>query len=96
MDSRLDNARDAVQTASERTDDATVHEQLQSIDRALAGLSGESTLDDDVEEGERLEALEHQLVKLGNHTDGFVHRQLEHARDNLDRFRQESAPDWED
>jgi len=26
-------------------------------------------------------------VKLGNHTDGLVERQLSVARDNLDRFR---------
>lgn len=95
MVSRLAIARDAIQTASERTDDPTVHEQLQSIDEALAGLSGESTLSDDIEEGDRLEQLEHQLVKLGDHTDGFVRQQLSVARDNLDMFRQERAPDWE-
>jgi hypothetical protein len=96
MMSRLAIARDAVQSASERTDDATVREPLHSIDRALAGLSGEETLDDDVEEGDRLEELEHRLVKLGDHTGGTVQRQLVVARDNLDRFRQERAPDWED
>ena len=95
MVSRLAIARDAVQSASERTDDATVQEQLHSIDRALAGLSGEETIDDDVEEGDRLEQLEHQLVKLGDDTDGVVQRQLAVARDNLDRFRQEHAPDWD-
>lgn len=95
MVSRLAIARDAVQTASEHTDDPTVHEQLESIDRALGGLSGESTLDDDGKEGDRLEQLEHQLVKLGDQTDGLVHEQLSVARDNLDRFRQERAPDWE-
>lgn len=95
MVSRLAIARDAVQTASEHTDDATVHEQLQSIDQALERVSGESALDDDTAEGDRLEALEHQLVKLGNHTDGLVERQLSVARDNLDRFRQERAPNWE-
>jgi len=95
MVSRLAIARDAVQTASERTDDATVHEQLQSIDQALAGLSDEATLDDDLQEGDRLEEVEHQLVKLGDHTDGVVQRQLRVARDNLDRYRQEHAPDWE-
>jgi hypothetical protein len=51
--------------------------------------------DDDVEYGDRLEQLEHQLVKLGDHTDGVVERQLSVARDNLDRFRQERAPGWE-
>ena len=38
MVSRLAIARDAVQTASEQTDDATVHEQLQSIDQALKSV----------------------------------------------------------
>jgi len=95
MVSRLAIARDAVQTAGERTEDETVHEQLQSIDQALEGLSGEATVDDDTEEGDRLEELEHQLVKLGNHTDGAVEQQLSVARDNIDRFRQERAPDWE-
>ncbi|MFC6758203.1 MULTISPECIES: DUF7553 family protein [Haloarcula] len=95
MASRLAIARDAVQTASERTDDPTVHEQCQSIVQALSGLAGEETLDDDVREGDRLEQLEHQLVKLGDQTDGVVQRQLSVARDNIDRFRQERAPDWE-
>jgi len=95
MVSRLAIARDAVQTASQHTDDETVHEQLQSIDRALDGLSGEATLDDARQEGDRLEQLEHQLVKLGDRTDGLVTQQLSVARDNLDRFRQERAPDWE-
>lgn len=95
MVSSIAVARDAIQTASDHTQDATVHEQLQSIDEALHGLSGEDTLDDDVEEGDRLEEVEHQLVKLGDHTDGMVQRQLEVARDNLDRYRQSAAPDWE-
>jgi len=91
MVSRLAIARDAVQSASERTDDATVREQLHSIDRALAGLSGEETLDDEVEESDRLGELEHQLVKLGDHIGGTVQRQLVVTRDDLDRFRQERA-----
>ncbi|MDS0284610.1 DUF7553 family protein [Haloarcula onubensis] len=95
MVSRLAIARDAVQTASQRTDDATVHEQLQSVDEALEGLEGDAALDDDIEEGSRLEQLEHQLVKLGDDTDGLVEQQLEVARDNVDLFRQERAPDWE-
>jgi hypothetical protein len=96
MVSSLAIARDAIQTASDHTDDATVHEQLQSIDEALDGLSGGDTLEDDAEEGKRLEALEHQLVKLGNHTDGRAQRHLEVARDNVDRYRQSAAPNWEE
>jgi hypothetical protein len=38
MVSRLAIARDTVKSASERTDDATVREQLHSIDRALVAL----------------------------------------------------------
>lgn len=88
-------ARDAIQSADERTDDATVHEQLQSIDLALEQLSGATAPADDTAEGARLEEVETQIVKLGNQTDGAVHQHLEVARDNLDRFRQEHAQDWE-
>ncbi len=84
MASRLAIARDAVQTASERTDDSTVHEQCQSIVQALDGLADEESFDDDIQEGDR---LEQQLVKLGDDTDGVVQRQLSVARDNIDQFR---------
>jgi len=95
MVSSIAIARDAVQSASDRTDDATVREQLRSVDEALEDLSGDETLPDETEEGARLEELEAELVKLGNHTDGAVHEQLEVARDSLDRYRREHAPDWE-
>jgi hypothetical protein len=95
MVSSISIARDAIQSASDRTDDGSIHEQLQSIDEALEHLSGEETLDDETEEGERLEQIEEQLVKLGNHTDGAVHQHLEVARDSLDRYRQTDAKNWE-
>jgi len=93
--SRLVIARDAGQTASERTDDATVHEQRHSVAQALDGLSGEADLNDDIEVGDRLEQLEHQFVRLDEQTDGVVARQPSVARDSLDRFRQERPPDLE-
>lgn len=93
--SSLTIARDAIQTASDHTDGPTVHEQLQSIGEALDELCGANTLEDDAEEGKRLEVLEHQLVKFGNQTDGRAQRQLEVARYNVDRYRQSAAQDWE-
>jgi len=95
MQPRLRRARESVRSAIELTDDSTIHDQLQSIDDALEGLSGPETLDDDAEEGDRLEAVERQLVELGNDADGLAGEHIETARDNLDAFRRTSARDWE-
>lgn len=95
MQPRLRQAREAVESASQLTDDATVHEQLNSIDRALGDLSGKEALDDSTEEGDRLEDIERQLVELGNGADGLAKQHIETARDHLDEFRRVRAPDWE-
>jgi vacuolar-type H+-ATPase subunit H len=95
MESSLRRARDAVQTARELTDDATTREQLDSIDRALEDLSGTDVLDDDTEEGARLEEVERQLVTLGDDTDNPARQQIGRARDHIDAFRRTEARDWE-
>ena len=95
MQPRLRRARESVQSAIELTDDSTIHDQLQSIDTALGNLSGSETLDDDAEEGERLEEVERQLVELGNDADGLAGEHVETARDHLDAFRRTTARDWE-
>lgn len=95
MEPRLRRAREAVESASNATEDATIHEQLESIDVALADLSGSATLDDDAEEGDRLEEIERQLVELGNDADGPAKRHIETARDLLDEFRRVRAQDWD-
>jgi molecular chaperone GrpE (heat shock protein) len=83
-----------VQSASERTEDPTVKEQLSSIEQGLAQLSGDAELEDDQEEGERLQEIERQLTQLGDHTDGTIREKLKLARTEIDEFRQEHAQDW--
>jgi len=95
MASSLRFAREAIQSASEHTDDATIHEQLVHIDSALAELSGEDAPDDDKKLGARLKELERQVVELGNHSDGIVEQRLQAARKHIDEFRQRHAQNWE-
>lgn len=93
MVDRIAAARRDVATASDETDDATVREQLHSVDEALATVSDGP---DDATEGERLEAIEAKLVGLGDEvTEESVHRRIESARDHVDAFRRDEAPDWE-
>jgi hypothetical protein len=90
----LSRAREAVEAASETTDDATVREQLVSIDAALETIADDAPPDPSTE-GDRLGEIERQLVDLGDETDGATHRHVETARDHLDAFRRTYAPDWE-
>lgn len=104
MEETLAEARDAVEAATELTDDATAREQLHSIREGLDALSGEQEPDDaysQAEEpdsaatrGDRLEELERQLVELGDDVDGLAVKQIETARDRIDAFRRERAQDW--
>lgn len=95
MEDRLASARDAVEKASELTDDSNVREQLDSIERGLDSLSGEAAPDDDAEEGDRLEEVERQLVELGDETDDLAAEHVQTARDRIDEFRRDRARDWE-
>jgi len=95
MEPSLARARDAVQAASELTDDSTVHEQLTSIDRGLETLSGPDAPPEADTEGDRLEEIERQLVQLGDDADGLALEHIETARDQVDAFRREYAPEWE-
>lgn len=94
MDRRLAEARDELNAARESTDDATAEEQLASIREAL------KTLDEDsVEEGamgDRLEEMERQLTTLGNDLENLPTSHLQAARDHLDAYRREAAPEWEE
>ena len=92
MVDRIERARRAVDAAADETDDATVREQLRSIDEGLAAIGEEP---DDAEKGHRLEAVEAKLVGLGDEVDNVpVHRRIEDARDQVDAYRREDAPDW--
>jgi hypothetical protein len=95
MDPSLEQARDAVQSARELTDDPTAREQLDSIDDGLGTLTGDDAPSDPGTEGERLEELEHQLRDLGDDVDDLSHQHLESARDHIDAYRREYAQDWE-
>jgi len=102
MHDRLAEARDAIDEAGELTDDATVAEQLasvrQGIERIDDGLDDDATADGDLdapEAGERLESVERQIVSLADEVDRLAASHLSTARDEIDAFRRESAPDWE-
>lgn len=93
MVDRIAAARRLVATASDETDDATVREQLHSVDEGLAAVSERA---DDATEGERLEEVEAKLVGLGDEVDEEdVHQRVQDARDHLDAFRREEAQNWE-
>ncbi|WP_436930867.1 DUF7553 family protein [Halosimplex halobium] len=101
MHDRLARARDAVDEAREITDDATAVEQLASvrqgierIDDALADGAADEGAVTDPEAGERLESIERQLGALADDVDDLTVSHLTTARDQLDAFRRESAPDW--
>jgi hypothetical protein len=94
MVDRIAEARRLVDEASDVTDDATVQEQLRSIDEGLGVLAEEP---DDAVKGDRLEEVEAKLVGLGNELDdddGRVHHLFENARNHVDAFRREKAQNW--
>jgi len=93
MDPRLADARDAVDSARTITDEAEAREQLASIREGLETVANEPA--DDERTGDRLEEIERQLVELGNDVEGLTMSHLETARDQLDAYRRESAPEWE-
>jgi|GEM_PF-1488954 hypothetical protein len=102
MHDRLAKARDAIDEADELADDATVAEQLasvrQGIERVDDALGDDATADGELdapEAGDRLESVERQIVSLGDEVDNLVASHLSTARDEIDAFRRESAPDWE-
>lgn len=91
MVDRISNARRAVAEASDAVDDATIREQLHSIDEGLAAVENEP---DDAEKGDRLEAVESKLVGLGDETEDEATERIEAARDLLDAYRRDRAQDW--
>lgn len=95
MEPSLTSAREAVQSASELTDDSTIHEQLNSIDEGLATLTGPDAPAAEDVEGDRLEELERQLVTLGDDADELTREHIAAARGHIDAFRREYAPEWE-
>ncbi|WP_436912288.1 DUF7553 family protein [Halosimplex marinum] len=101
MHDRLARARDAVDEAREMTDDATATEQLASVREGIERVDdalGDDAADEgavaDPEAGERLESIERQLGTLADDVDELTASHLSTARDQLDAFRRESAPDW--
>ncbi|WP_459190732.1 DUF7553 family protein [Halosimplex sp. J119] len=93
MDRRLADARDAIDSAREITDDGTAEEQLASIREALQTLDEDSVEEDAM--GDRIEEMERQLTTLGNDLGDLPTSHLETARDHLDAYRRETAPEWE-
>lgn len=96
MIDQLSVARQSIQRASETTDNATVREQLDSLDEGLMELTEEDKTQnsDPASEVERLASIEEKLVGLLDETSGATETQIEEARDAIDIFRQEHT-DWE-
>lgn len=92
MAERIKTARRLVAAAADETDDATVREQLHSVDD---GLGAVAEAPDGAEKGDRLEEIERKLVALGDDVeDDAVHERLEDVRDLLDAYRRDDAPNW--
>ena len=94
MVDRLARASAAVRRGSEVTDDATVREQLRSIEEGLHELTeADETADDGVStrasvpNEDELEAVEEKLVDLSDEAEGTTRRHLETARDAIDAYR---------
>lgn len=101
MADRLASARDAVRRASDETDDATVREQLRSIDEGLRELTedegpvdvGPST-EGDEPHGDDLEEIEAKLAGLADEAGGAARGHVEDARDAIDAYRRAYTRDW--
>lgn len=93
MDQRLSEARDAIDSAQELTDDSNAEEQLDSIHLGLESVDDEQL--DEAQVGDRLEELERQLVTLGDDVEDLAASHLQTARDQIDAYRREHAPEWE-
>ena len=110
MTDHIERAREAVRRAADVCDDATVREQLQSVDEGLAEMthsasedSGESdragdpataSTEGDVPRGDELQQVEAKLAALGDEADGRTRRLIQAARDELDGYRREVTRDW--
>lgn len=91
--SHLEKARDEIQEARELTDDATARNQFDSLREGLETVDAEDELPDP-ERGDRLESIERELADIGDEIEEIPRKHAEAARDHLDAFRRESAPDW--
>lgn len=101
MHEHLEEARDAVDEAKQITDNANAQQQLASIREGLETLD-DSARDDpdgnpleDPQVGDRLESVERQLTQLGEDVESLTRSHLQTARDHIDAYRREYAPDWE-
>lgn len=91
MHDQLSVAREAIQRASDTTDEADVREQLHSIDEWMADLtdSDEPEEYDESIETDRVEQVEEKLEGLLDETDDTTRKELEEARDAIEVFREE-------
>jgi len=94
MDDHLTDARRAVVAASDAVDDATVREQLRSIEEGLSDLSGARNREDDDQLGDELRTIEDKLSGLLDETDGVTRERIADARDHIDAYRRADTQDW--
>lgn len=92
MVDRIREARRIVSEAADETEQATVREQLHSIERGLAAVAEEP---DDGEKGDRLEEIEATIVGLDDETEpDAIRDELADVRDLIDAYRRDRAQDW--
>lgn len=99
MAEELSAARDAIQRASGTVDDATIREQLDSIDEGLMEMTvdAEGTpakTEGDVPHGENLKEVEEKVVGLASRTEEPTRSYLEDARDSIDAYRRKFTREW--
>lgn len=94
MADRLASARDAGRRVSDETVDATVREQLRSIDEGLRELTedegqvvGGPGTEGDEPHGDGLEGKEAELADPASEADGPARGPVEAARDAVDGYR---------
>lgn len=101
MVGHLATAREAIQRASDATDNETVRKQLRSIDEGLMEMTEAGDLPDDVPKtegdvphGDDLEEVEQRLADLAGTADGEARTHVKVARDAIDDYRQAVTRDW--
>lgn len=95
MVDQLSRARAAVQRASDEVDDATLRNHLDSLDEGLMEQTEAAKTESDEPDGDQLEQIETELVRVMDETGGAALEHLEEARDAIDAYRRAYTRDWD-
>lgn len=97
MVDRIEQARLLAAQASDLTDNADVHEQLNSITLGLERIQEDDAAadgDEPDDEGDRLQTVEEKLAGLTDKTEGEARERIEEARNHIDSYRRDNTRDW--